>query len=164
MIAPKKTNIYICDSIDEGSETFKAIKDNVSEDVDCDLCKIIRNQDLAVADESKCKEIRFGCVTPQTPSHLTNKLLTKPEAIPILLIGNEGTENYEMVLVSEHKIDREDMKRMIYNVNSPTEIKGAIKWVHNYYYQMRELEKRMMEKMARLVKEMGKQIAASSFV
>jgi hypothetical protein len=161
MIAPNKTIIYICDNIEENSDIFKAIQEKLCEEIDCKYCKIIRNDDLFGIDDSGYNAIRFGCVTRKTPPILTDRLLTQEEAIPILLI-DEDLESYRNELVKVHRMNSEYVKKMIYNVNSVGEISGAIKWVHNCYYQLVEKLEKRAEKKAVEIRELGKHIAGST--
>ena len=159
MIYPEKMNIFICDSIEESSTTYKAILQNIEEDIHLRMINVIRNRAFAGIDESKVKTVvRFGCVTPDTPTFMTESLVK--EAIPVLFFGPDDRNQYEMLLVKKHKIDSKELDKMIYNVSHQYEISGAIKWVHTYYYHICQNQMRIREEKLREFQETRKKLAS----
>jgi hypothetical protein len=157
MIYPEKTNIFICDSIEDDSITYRAILQNLCEEID--EINVMRKEKFAAIEESEAKEtIRFGCVTPDTPTFLTESLVK--QAIPVLFFGPDDRNQYEMLLVRKHKIEPKELHKMIYNISQRDEISGAIKWVHTYYYHLCEYQVKKTQERKRLIEEIRREIAS----
>lgn len=139
MKAYKKKYVYISSHIKEDSETYQIIKKCLCNDLNCQYCEIIGEDELLIliqGTENKREEIRFGCVTPQTEHGMIAMLLNN--IIPVLFFGPDNDRNYKFIEGLKLGIDLNLLKEMIYNIDELDQISGAIKWVHLYYYHLKE--------------------------
>lgn len=142
MKAYNKKYVYVSSDIEKNSETYNIIENCICGDLKSEYCRIIRDEDLLVlieGSQNKGEEIRFGCVTPETEISMIAGLLKN--IIPVLFFGPDEKKRYEILTKLKIGIDLNLLNEMLYNIGAKDELKeirGAIKWVHFYYYHLRE--------------------------
>ena len=156
MKAHKRKYIFISSDIKKDSDQLKIIEKCIYHDLNQQYCKIIREKDLLVlieGSEDKKEEIRFGCVTPHTESMTIVRLLKN--TIPVLFFGPDKEKRYEVIAELKLGIDLDLLNEMIFDVNQLDQISGAIRWVHLYYYHLKE---KMNEREKQKLEEYGEYI------
>jgi hypothetical protein len=146
LLLREKPLIFICSNIRAKQDIYKCVLDNIDNEMKRDLCEIISEDRLfgITSENQDINSIRFGCVTPETDNLLINTLLKN--IVPIIFFGPDDRQLYDRVLIQRYKLDSNTVKRMIYNVNNLHEIKGAIRWVHTYYYHLRANEMKKLNR------------------
>ena len=174
-----RTDIFICESIHKQKDLLEKIQCCISkesrEDKKCTY--LDKTQLLDKLSENKHHNIRFACISKKTGALVLHDLFNL--GVPIIIIdldaneANIESENADQSLgetsqsdeesscewldefCHRDKLDKDHISRMIYHVSHPHEIKGAVKWVHTYYYHLRNKEKKR-------IKEIQNQIAAET--
>jgi hypothetical protein len=131
-----RTEIFICGSIKENDKIYKKIMSCLYfNKEDKEACKLIDSQQLlSKIKDPKYKKLRFACISKKTSSIIPDRLFDR--GIPILLF-NLGNADCLNEFCTMQRIDEMHLKRMVYEIDCPHEIRGAINWVHTYYYYLR---------------------------
>jgi len=155
LLLREKPLIFICSKIRKITDIYNCVLDNIDIEMKRDLCEIISEDRLfgITSSDKDINLIRFGCVTPETDNLLINTLLKG--IVPIIFFGPDDRQLYDKVLIQRYRLDSDLVKRMIYNVNNLHEIKGAIRWVHTYYYHLKASEKKKLKEIEALKKQIA---------
>lgn len=156
LLLREKPLIFICSNIQANNAIYRCVLDNIENEMNRNVCEIISEDRLfgITSSDQDINLIRFGCVTPETDNLLINTLLKG--IVPIIFFGPDDRQLYDHVLIQRCKLDSNLVKRMIYNVNNLHEIKGAIRWVHTYYYHLKANEMKKIKE----IEEWRKRIAS----
>lgn len=136
-----RTDIFICESLKEQEKIYGKIIDYLRlNEEDKNTCKVIgKNEILEKIRDSKYKELRFACITRKTSSIIPCELFSR--GIPMLFFNLGSSELFEEFRAIK-SLDKGHIQRMIYEIDHLHEIRGAINWVHTYYYHLREQDRK----------------------
>jgi hypothetical protein len=142
----RRTDIFICESIKEQEKIYGKIMEYLQcNEEDRNTCKIIsKNELLEKLNDHNYKELRFACISKETSSMIPSDLFNR--GIPMLFF-NLGSSELFADFSTRSSLDKCHVERMIYEVDHLHEIKGAINWVHTYYYHLREQDQKRDSRM-----------------
>lgn len=126
-------DIFICDSLKANAQIFDPIWKYIRDDVCHTPYRAIDNKEFArKLRNGKAGEIRFACLSDGTLSIIIEKLFSI--GVPILFINCGCVDKLKSVMVDMLEVDQEQFKRMVYRIEKPDQIQGALNWVHSYFY------------------------------
>jgi hypothetical protein len=145
----RRTDIFICESVQEQEKIYGKIREYLdrNEEDKC-TCNIIGKKDilekLKDPRHKELKGLRFACITSKTRSVILTELFDR--GIPMLFFNLGNSDLFEDFRTT-YKLDKSHIERMIYEIDHLHEIRGAINWVHTYYYHLREQDQKRVNEM-----------------
>ena len=147
-----RTDIFICESVKQHEKIYSKIFEYLCcNEEDKHTCKIIgRVELLEKLNDPNYNELRFACITKETSSMIPIDLFDR--GIPMLFF-NIGTSDLFEDFCTRSSLDKFHVERMIYEIDHLHEIKGAINWVHTYYYHLREQDQKRDSRMRHAINQ-----------